>query len=41
MPTVGWIRDQNESEQEVYLRIEVHANARRGEFFEKIFWAEI
>ncbi|KAI6175392.1 hypothetical protein M3Y97_00683900 [Aphelenchoides bicaudatus] len=30
MPTVGWIRDQNQSEQEVYLRIEVHANARRA-----------
>jgi hypothetical protein len=30
MPTVGWIRDQNESEEQVYLRIEVRANERRG-----------
>lgn len=32
MPTVGWTtaRDQNESESEMYLRIEVSAHARRG-----------
>lgn len=33
MPTVGWIRDQNESETDAYLKIEVRADARRGLFF--------